>query len=116
MIEELKQVILVRNDLKMSKGKIGAQVGHACVGAVLKCDKSILKKWLNSGQKKVCLKVNSKEELYKFNQIAKDMGICTNLITDAGHTELKPNTQTTLAIGPDFENNINKVTNDLKLL
>jgi peptidyl-tRNA hydrolase, PTH2 family len=112
---ELKQVILVRTDLKMSKGKMAAQVAHGSVEAVLKSNKSIVSKWREFGQKKVCLKVDCEKDLFKFNQIAKDTKITTALIKDAGHTELKPNTTTVLAIGPDFEDRINKITGELKM-
>ena len=32
-IDNIKMVLVVRNDLKMGKGKIGAQWGHATLGA-----------------------------------------------------------------------------------
>ena len=32
-MEDIKMVLVVRNDLKMGKGKIGAQCGHATLGA-----------------------------------------------------------------------------------
>ena len=53
---ELKQVILVRHDLKLPKGKLSAQVAHASVEAVLKSEKDKVKEWRTSGQKKVVLK------------------------------------------------------------
>ena len=113
---EYKQVILVRNDLKLSKGKMGAQIGHSCVEAVLKSNKNIISKWRLLGQKKIVLKVDNEKELFKYNQIAKDFGLITALIKDAGHTELKHGTITCLAIGPDLESNIDKVTENLKML
>ncbi len=112
---EFKQVILVRNDLKMSKGKLAVQVAHGAVEATLKSDKGLLTGWRLSGQKKVCLKVSCEKDLYKYNQLAKDYGLKTALIKDAGRTELKPNTTTVLAIGPDFEEKIDKVTGQLSM-
>ena len=112
---EFKQAILVRKDLKMSKGKTAVQVAHGAVEAVLKSRKSNISKWRLFGQKKICLKVNSEKELYKNNQVAKDLGLKTALIKDAGRTELKPGTITVLAIGPDKEEKINKMTKDLEL-
>lgn len=113
---ELKQVILVRKDLKLSKGKMGAQIGHACVEAVLKSDKKLVSEWRTLGQKKVVLEVQTKDDLYKFLQEAKNNNLTTALIKDAGHTEIKPGTQTCLAIGPDYENKIDKITKNLKIL
>ncbi len=116
MADEYKQVILVRNDLKMSKGKTAAQVAHAAVEAALRAPKQELFLWRESGMKKITLKVSSEKELFMFLQRAKDMGLTTALITDAGHTELEPNTRTCLAIGPDKEKSIDSITKTLSPL
>jgi PTH2 family peptidyl-tRNA hydrolase len=111
---EYKQVILVRADLKMSKGKACAQCAHASVEASLKAQKRkelLFKAWTNRGAKKVVLK---EKDLFKFKDSAERSNIITALISDAGHTELLPGTKTTLAIGPDEEEKINKITKDLK--
>lgn len=113
---DYKQVILVRDDLKLTKGKMSAQVSHASVGATLKTHKDDLKKWMDSGQKKVVLKVKDKQELYKYKQLAEDAGMVVALITDAGHTHLDPGTVTCLGIGPDKEDKIDKITGNLKLI
>ena len=113
---EIKQVILIRDDLKLSKGKLGVQIAHGAVEATLKSDKKLVSKWRLLGQKKVSLKVKSKEELYKFNQMAKEMGFITALIKDAGKTEILPGTETVLAIGPDYSKDIDKLTKDLNTL
>ena len=47
----MKQVILVRQDLKMPKGKLAAQCAHAAVEATLKCSKVLVKDWRKEGQK-----------------------------------------------------------------
>lgn len=113
---ELKQVILVRQDLKLPKGKLGAQVAHASVEAVLKSDKTKVNKWRITGQKKVVLKVTSKDELVKYKNMAEKSGLITALITDAGKTVVAPGTMTCLGIGPDEEEKIDKVTGSLKML
>ena len=112
---ELKQVILVRTDLKMSKGKAAAQVAHAAVEATLKSNKKLVSNWRTFGMKKITLKVADENELIKFKELADEANITTALITDAGHTELKPNTKTCLAIGPDAEGKIDKVTGELDI-
>ena len=112
---EYKQVIHVRKDLDLPKGKMAAQVAHASVEAVLRSNKSIVKEWRAEGMKKIVLKVNDLKELHKFNQYAKDAGLATALITDAGLTTLPPGTTTCLAIGPDFEDKIDQITKDLKI-
>jgi len=113
-MSEIKQVILVRNDLKMSKGKAAAQVAHAAVEATLKSDKNLVQKWRNEGMKKITLRVDSEKEIYKYLQIAKDDMLITALIKDAGRTEIEAGSVTCLAIGPDKEKNIDNVTGDLK--
>ncbi len=62
------------------------------------------------------LKVAGLKELRKHNQIAKDNGLVTALITDAGKTVIAPGTVTCLGIGPDMEDDINAVTGELKML
>ncbi|MBA3064127.1 peptidyl-tRNA hydrolase [Candidatus Woesearchaeota archaeon] len=113
---EYKQVILVREDLKLDKGKMAVQVAHASLEAALRSDKDIVKKWRIKGMKKVVLKVKNKEELFKYKEIAKDNNLKTALITDAGRTAIKPGTITCLAIGPDEEKKIDDVTGTLKMM
>ena len=96
----LKQVILVRTDLKMPKGKMAVQVAHASLEAALKVDDRILSSWKREGMKKVVLKVENKEELNKYLRKARALGIRTSLITDAGKTFFETKTTTCGAIGP----------------
>jgi len=111
-----KQVILVREDLKLPKGKLAAQSSHASVDATLKSDKKIIELWKKEGGKKIVLKIKDEEELFKYKQMAEDAGIKTALITDAGHTVVEPGTITCLGIGPDEETKIDSVTGNLKMM
>ena len=111
-----KQVILVRQDLKLSKGKTSAQCSHASVEAVLRSDKEDIAKWRSEGMKKIILKVPDKISLIKYKEQAEKDDIITALITDAGLTELKKAEVTCLAIGPDKEEKIDKITGKLKTL
>ncbi|MEM4267712.1 MAG: peptidyl-tRNA hydrolase Pth2 [Candidatus Woesearchaeota archaeon] len=112
----LKQVILVRQDLNLPKGKLSAQVAHASLEAALKGPKEKLEKWRNEGMKKVVLKVSGLDELNLYHKKARDAGLTTALITDAGHTVLKPGTVTCLGIGPDIEEKIDLVTGNLSMV
>lgn len=114
-----KQVIAVRTDLGMSRGKIAVQVAHGSVSSaeqarVLKQD--IWKAWLREGQKKVAVKVSSEEELIELKRKAVSHSLPHALIRDAGMTELPPGTITVLGIGPANSEIIDEVTGDLKLL
>lgn len=112
----MKQAILVRQDLKMSKGKMSVQCSHSSVEAVLKSDKSKVDKWHSEGMKKVVLKVKGLQELLEYKKLAEKEKLITALIKDAGLTEFKEPTLTCLAIGPDEEEKINKITKNLKLI
>ncbi len=114
----IKQVIIVRTDLDMGKGKIAAQVGHACVLGAEHVRKSH-PKWFEdwwSGQEKVVVKVSGIKELQDIKRAAIDLDLPWSEVSDAGHTQLAPGTTTCISIGPAPENLIDKITGDLKLL
>ena len=111
-----KQVILIRADLHLPKGKMSAQAAHASVEAVLRTEKSLLSSWRKEGMAKVVLKVEDEKELYKYVQLAKDDGLPTSIITDAGRTVVEPGTVTCAAIGPAQEEHIDRITGMLSLM
>lgn len=125
----------MRKDLGMRKGKMIAQGAHASMAAILNTarrtyddkdqeDQLIidlndqrLMHWLLGNFKKVCVYVNSEKELLDLYQKAKDLGIISALITDSGLTEFNGvPTKTCIAVGPDFEEKVDKVTGGLPLL
>ena len=127
---DVKQVIIVRKDLKMRPGKIAAQAAHASMKAVLDTcnllEGRILFKsqmpepmyqWLTGIFTKVALAVNSEEELLELYNKALDLGLVCSLITDAGLTVFNgAPTNTCIAIGPEESYKIDAITNHLKLL
>ncbi|XP_053696591.1 probable peptidyl-tRNA hydrolase 2 [Sabethes cyaneus] len=116
---EFKMILIVRNDLKMGKGKIAAQCGHAAVGAyegALKKTPSILRKWQNGGQAKIAVKVETEQQLMEVYRTAKANNLNCCMIRDAGRTQIEPNTKTVLAIGPAPKEVIDMITGHLKLL
>ncbi|MCS7145416.1 MAG: peptidyl-tRNA hydrolase Pth2 [Nitrososphaerota archaeon] len=117
--EEFKQVIVVRRDLKLGRGKIAAQAAHASLTAYLETARARpgwASKWLASGQKKVVVAAPSLEELLSVRLRAEEEGIPAALIEDAGLTQVEPGTPTALAIGPAPTSLIDKITRHLKLL
>lgn len=110
----LKQVIVARRDLKLSKGKLATQVAHA---AILASDKSKFKEdWKSEGQKKIVVWCKDLEELLEIFKEAKNSNLPCVLVSDAGLTQLEPGTKTCLGIGPTLENKIDKITGKLKLV
>jgi len=81
--DECKLVLVVRNDLKMGKGKAAAQCSHASVMAyrqVGKKDPNLLKLWYLSGQRKVVLKVEDESTLLKLKKDAAQAGLLTSIV------------------------------------
>ena len=120
-----KMMIVMRRDLKMRKGKIAAQAGHACVEAILMALKregrtediefdeegtvlansgkkaTPLSEWFEYGCAKICVYVDSEEELTAIAKKAEEMQISVSVITDAGATEFHGiPTKTCLALEP----------------
>jgi len=126
MSDKVKQVIIVRKDLNMRKGKIGAQCAHASNAILLKeFEKHPLEKidendpfklWVKGRFVKIVLYVENEEELLSIFNQAQSNGLRVSLITDAGLTEFNGvPTKTCIAIGPNFSDEIDKITKDLKL-
>ncbi|MDI6655463.1 MAG: peptidyl-tRNA hydrolase Pth2 [Candidatus Hydrothermarchaeota archaeon] len=116
---ECKQVIVVRADLKMSKGKTCIQVAHASLSSAEKAAKNAeewYRAWKKEGQKKVAVKVASEKELHGLYETAKKARLPCCLVQDAGLTELEPGTITALGIGPAPNEMIDRITGSLKLL
>ncbi len=115
----VKQVIVVRQDLKLSKGKLAAQVAHASLGAyrnALKTHPNIIEEWEYCGEKKIVLRVDNLAQLHEIKVKAGQMKLPLCLINDAGRTELPAGTTTALGIGPAKETDIDKVTGHLKMV
>ncbi|MCX8147489.1 MAG: peptidyl-tRNA hydrolase Pth2 [Candidatus Woesearchaeota archaeon] len=108
-----KQVILVREDLNMPKGKMASQVAHASVACVMKSKKERVEAWKKQGMKKVVLRVKDVEELIRYKNLADEKGLVNILITDAGKTVFQKSTITCLGIGPDEEEKIDGVSGEL---
>jgi len=116
---EYKQVIAVRGDLKMSPGKMAAQVAHAALSAAEQARRSWREwhsAWMEEGQRKVVVKVSSLEELEGLFERVRRADLPCYLVRDAGFTELPPGTVTALGIGPAPEDVIDVHTGHLKLL
>lgn len=124
---EHKQVIVMRKDLNMRKGKLIAQGAHASLGAILGlCKRNgsqlILdmdertEPWLTGRFKKICVYVNSEDELLEIYKNAQSANLVCSLIKDAGLTEFNGvATLTAVAVGPDREDRIDAITKHLPL-
>ena len=112
-----KMVILIRKDIKMSKGKVLAQVGHAVVEATIKAytKTTLFYKWQADGEKIVILKVPNEKTLDTIMTIADRKDVHNGKVIDAGLTEVSPGTTTVGYVGPDYNDKIDKLTRQLKL-
>ncbi|GAB4858171.1 hypothetical protein Ancab_009568 [Ancistrocladus abbreviatus] len=118
ILEDFKMVLVVRNDLKMGKGKIAAQCSHATLGLfkkLIKCAPKALNRWEDCGQVKVVVKVDSEEDMLVLQERAKSIQLPTHITIDAGRTQIAPNSRTVMAVlGP--ADMVDDVTGGLKLL
>jgi len=115
----VKQVIVVRKDLRMGTGKLVGQACHASLGAseeTKKRDLNLWKRWLSEGAKKVVVKVSSLEELLELEREVKRLRLPNSLVVDRGLTQIPPDTPTSLGIGPAEDDVLDRITGKLKLL
>ncbi|XP_076236819.1 peptidyl-tRNA hydrolase 2, mitochondrial isoform X2 [Calliopsis andreniformis] len=115
--DNYKLILVIRTDLKMGKGKIAAQCAHAAVAAYKAARKhpKILQAWEECGQAKITVRVDSEDVLQEIAKQAKAVGLLSNIIQDAGHTQIAPGSRTVCAVGPGPAPLIDKVTGHLKL-
>ena len=123
-----KQVIVMRHDLKMRRGKQIAQGAHASMAFLTRRLQNLpsisihdfspnAQAWIKGAFAKVCVRCNSEEELLAIHDKAIEFGLEVHLITDSGRTEFHGQpTRTCLAIGPDEDSKIDQVTGQLELL
>jgi len=115
----VKLVCVVNQSLKMGKGKMAAQVGHASVGAFLGAGPTHaghVEAWLATGQKKICVKVPDEAAFDRLMTEAKALNVPFHLVRDAGHTQIPAGSKTVLALGPFESEALDRLTGELKLL
>ena len=124
----IKQVIVLRKDLNMRKGKMVAQGAHASMKVFL--DRGLtydyqlhaeltpdMVEWVEGKFAKIVLGVESEEELLAVYEQAQEADIPTALITDDGRTEFHGEpTHTAVAVGPAKAEDIDPITGSMKLL
>lgn len=115
---EYKQMLVVRKDLNMRKGKIAAQAAHATLACYLEHpDDPRMLQWLKGPFAKICVSVDSEEEFDEVTRKAAEAGVVHRVIIDQGRTEFNGvPTKTVVAIGPDTHDNLAPITGNLKLL
>jgi peptidyl-tRNA hydrolase, PTH2 family len=115
----VKMVLVVRGELRLTSGKSAVQIAHA---AVLLLEEARRRKpawveaWLATGQKKIALVVSTLEELDSLRRRAAARGIPTVIVEDAGLTEVPPGTKTCLGLGPAPAEELDPITGSLPLL
>ncbi|KAI4088475.1 MAG: hypothetical protein LQ348_004304 [Seirophora lacunosa] len=121
--EECKLVLVVRTDLGMGKGKIAAQCSHATLACYRALSNifpmtlnPVLKQWERMGQAKVVVQAKNEEELETLQAQALSLGLCAQIIHDAGRTQIASGSATVLGVGPGPKSVVDQVTGGLKLL
>uniref|UniRef100_A0A1D1Y505 peptidyl-tRNA hydrolase n=1 Tax=Anthurium amnicola TaxID=1678845 RepID=A0A1D1Y505_9ARAE len=117
--EELKMVLVVRQDLKMGVGKIASQCSHAATGSyaeLIHSHRSLLRQWEQCGQPKIVLSCKNQQEMNKLKESADRVGLPTFVVADAGRTQIAAGSRTVLAIGPGRRALVDSITGKLRLL
>ena len=123
-MDKVKQVIVMRKDLQLSKGQMVAQGSHASIAFLTDLIKEYngeplllteaQKEWVYGTFYKICLSVDSEKELLDIGHKAVILGLSVKYIEET--TGFDKPTFTCLAIGPDYSSKIDPVTKHLKLL
>ncbi|KAL5074108.1 hypothetical protein RYX36_013092 [Vicia faba] len=101
--QELKMVLVVRQDLKMRSGKIASQCAHAATGMyseLTQSNRSLLRHWEQGGQPKIVVTCKNQQEMNKLKETAESVGLPTFVVADAGRTQVSAGSKTVLAVGP----------------
>ncbi len=114
-----KLVVVVRGELRLTAGKAAVQVAHAAVMLARRAeehDHREFEAWYAEGQRKIALVVPTLRDLEEVERRARDAGIPTVWVEDAGLTEVPAGTRTCLGLGPAPDRTLEPVTGALELL
>ncbi|XAR70846.1 Aminoacyl-tRNA hydrolase [Bertholletia excelsa] len=117
--EELKMVLVVRQDLKMGAGKIASQCAHAATGIyseLMQSQRILLRQWELCGQPKIVVTCKNQQEMNRLKEAAESIGLPTFVVADAGRTQVLAGSRTVLAVGPGSRASVDSVTGKLRLL
>ncbi|KAJ3950600.1 uncharacterized protein N0V96_001750 [Colletotrichum fioriniae] len=125
--EECKLVLVVRTDLGMTKGKMAAQASHATLACYKSLSKiaakdpsspaaKILSRWENLGQAKIAVQIKNQNEMLELMGKARSLGVTSEVIADAGRTQIEAGSLTVLGVGPAPRSLVDQITGHLKLL
>ncbi|XP_059275018.1 uncharacterized protein LOC132635820 isoform X2 [Lycium barbarum] len=117
--EDLKMVLVVRQDLKMAQGKVASQCAHAATGMyadLMQSDRYLLRQWEQCGQPKIVVTCKNQQEMNKLKEAAENIGLPTFVVADAGRTQVASGSRTVLAVGPGSKSAVDSVTGKLRLL
>lgn len=117
---EIKQVIVIRKDLNIRKGKTVVQGAHASQLALHQAQRlcpDLVSSWIyDFGMKKVCVHISNLQSLHELCNAIKAALIPVHHVVDEGRTEFKEPTITALGVGPYYSDEIDKFTGKLPLL
>ena len=120
-----KQILIFREDLLTSiavpRGKIASQIAHASMQFFFFFSNVFLKEdvqnWIKTGMTKIVCVCNDLKHLEKLDNEAYALNLRSYYVIDEGRTVFNHElTKTALAIGPNLNENVDKITRSLKLL
>ncbi|EGW34470.1 uncharacterized protein SPAPADRAFT_59893 [Spathaspora passalidarum NRRL Y-27907] len=121
---EVRMTLIVRQDLKMGKGKAAAQCSHATLALYKKItnpnspayNPEMVRRWeYGNGQAKITLQVPDQEGMDMLYAQAISLGINAYIVHDAGRTQIAAGSATVLGLGPAPKSIIDQITSELKL-
>lgn len=109
-------VVVINKELKMGRGKVLSQFGHAIDGMheMLAEYPALVEGWRNSGSAKIVLK-GTQDEMAKAYYDAKELGLPFQRVFDAGKTQVRAGSNTCLLIGPATKEELRTITGHLPL-
>ena len=116
---EIKQVLVVRTDLGMGRGKMAVQCSHAAISSAELARtrfRNWYDKWMREGQAKIALKVKDEDQLLKLEKRARGIPIPSYIVRDMGLTQVPTGTITCLGLGPAPVDTVDTLTGKLRLL
>lgn len=113
-VKKLKQILVIRADLKMEVGEIASHVAHGSVKSAIQASKTAFNKWNQTDCNKAILQVKSEKELIKL--YIKCLGEFPCYLVKGNRRIFEKPKFTCLAVGPTRSEKLDEIFGELELL